>query len=86
MWAMIMKRLSRKTLHSLASDRNRTVHHRFGACFMVFVLLYFPCIATLAAIRRETGSWKYAAFSIIYNTALAWIFAFITFNIVIMFT
>lgn len=54
--------------------------------FMVFVLLYFPCIATLAAIRRETGSWKYAAFSIIYNTALAWIFAFITFNIVIMFT
>ena len=54
--------------------------------FMVFVLLYFPCIATLAAIRRETGSWKYAAFSIIYNTGLAWIFAFITFNIVIMFT
>ena len=54
--------------------------------FMVFVLLYFPCIATLAAIRRETGSWKYAAFLIIYNTGLAWIFAFITFNIVIMFT
>lgn len=54
--------------------------------FMVFVLLYFPCIATLAAIRRETGSWKYAVFSIIYNTGLAWIFAFITFNIVIMFT
>ncbi len=49
--------------------------------FMVFVLLYFPCIATLAAIRRETGSWKYPVFSMVYNTALAWIFAFITFHI-----
>lgn len=49
--------------------------------FMVFVLLYFPCIATLSAIARETGSWKYSLFSICYNTSLAWILAFITYNI-----
>ncbi|MDE6717927.1 MAG: ferrous iron transport protein B, partial [Muribaculaceae bacterium] len=53
--------------------------------FMVFVLLYFPCIATLAAITRETGEWKYAVFSAIYNTTLAWIFAFITYRIAILF-
>ena len=53
--------------------------------FMVFVLLYFPCIATLAAIARETGSWKYSLFSICYNTALAWVFAFIVFRIAILF-
>ena len=53
--------------------------------FMVFVLLYFPCIATLAAISRETGSWKYPLFSVCYNTGLAWIFAFITFRIALMF-
>lgn len=53
--------------------------------FMVFVLLYFPCIATLAAISRETGSWKYAAFSVVYNTALAWIFAYLTFFIFSLF-
>ncbi|MDE5790223.1 MAG: ferrous iron transport protein B [Muribaculaceae bacterium] len=53
--------------------------------FMVFVLLYFPCIATLAAISRETGSWKYSLFSICYNTALAWLFAFIIFRIAILF-
>ncbi len=53
--------------------------------YMVFVLLYFPCIATLAAIARETGSWKYSLFSIVYNTALAWIFAFITFKIAMLF-
>ena len=47
--------------------------------FLVFVLLYFPCIATLTAITRETGSWKYTAFTICYNTGLAWILAFLTF-------
>ncbi len=52
---------------------------------MVFVLLYFPCIATLSAIAREAGSWKYALFSVIYNTTLAWIFAFIAFRIAILF-
>lgn len=53
--------------------------------FLVFVLLYFPCIATLTAITRETGSWKYTAFSVIYNTALAWILAFVTFHIASLF-
>ncbi len=53
--------------------------------FMVFVLLYFPCIATLSAITRETGSWKYTLFSVFYNTGLAWILAFITFRIALLF-
>lgn len=53
--------------------------------FMVFVLLYFPCIATLTAIARETGSWIYALFSVIYNTGLAWVFAFLTYRIAVLF-
>lgn len=53
--------------------------------FMVFVLLYVPCIATLTAIGRETGSWKYALFSLTYNTTLAWILAFLTYRIAILF-
>lgn len=53
--------------------------------FMVFVLLYFPCIATLAAITRETESWKYAAFSAVYNTGIAWILSFIVYRIAILF-
>ncbi len=53
--------------------------------FMVFVLLYFPCIATITAIVKETGSWKYGLFSMIYNTSLAWIFAMITYHIAILF-
>lgn len=46
-------------------------------CYMIFVLLYFPCIATLVAIKQESGSWKWAVFSALYTTALAWITAFI---------
>lgn len=53
--------------------------------FMVFVLLYFPCIATISAIVRETGSWKYGLFSICYNTALAWILSFVTYRIALCF-
>lgn len=53
--------------------------------FMVFVLLYFPCIATLTAIARETGSWKYSLFSLSYNTAVAWVVSFLTYRIAILF-
>lgn len=53
--------------------------------FLVFVLLYCPCFATLTAIGRETDSWKYSVFSIIYNTAMAWIFAFATYRIALLF-
>ncbi|MGM9841933.1 MAG: nucleoside recognition domain-containing protein, partial [Candidatus Limisoma sp.] len=49
--------------------------------FMVFVLLYVPCIATITAIVKESGSWKYGAFTLIYNTAVAWVLAFIVYQI-----
>ena len=52
---------------------------------MVFVLLYFPCMATVTAIVRETGSWKYGAFSVVYNTAVAWLVAWLVYNVALMF-
>ena len=54
---------------------------RSAAAFMVFILLFFPCIATIAAIADETGSRKWALFSIIYNTAIAWIAGYIVYTI-----
>ena len=45
--------------------------------FLIFVLIYFPCVATVAAIKKESGSWKWAAFMVIYTTSLAWILAFL---------
>ena len=40
--------------------------------FMIFILLYFPCVASIAAIGKESGSWKWAIFAMIYTTFLAW--------------
>ena len=48
---------------------------------MIFVLLYFPCIATISAIAQEAGGWKWALFSVVYNTALAWVVAFAAYHI-----
>ena len=42
-------------------------------CYLLFVLLYFPCIATIAAIKNETGSWRWAVFAACYTTFVAWI-------------
>ena len=49
--------------------------------YLLFVLLYFPCIATVIAIRNETGSWSWAAFSAFYTTAIAWIISAVVYQI-----
>ncbi len=48
---------------------------------MVFVLMYVPCLGTIAVIYRETGSWRWPAFAATYTTVLAWIAAFIVYNV-----
>ena len=53
--------------------------------YMVFILLYCPCLATVIAISKETGDWRYGAFSVVYNTAVAWIAAFIVYNVAQLF-
>lgn len=52
--------------------------------FMVFVLLYFPCIATFIAIKQEGGGWKWAIFSAVYTIVLAWVTAFIVYRVGIL--
>jgi ferrous iron transport protein B len=49
--------------------------------FLMFILVYFPCIGVIATIRKESGSWKWAAFAIIYTTSLAWIISFLIYHI-----
>jgi ferrous iron transport protein B len=52
--------------------------------FMVFALLYFPCLAALAAIRKETGSWRWVALSVVYNTAVAWLVAWVVYTLAML--
>ena len=53
--------------------------------YMVFILLYFPCIATFVAIKQEGGGWKWAILTAVYTIVLAWVAAFITFNLASLF-
>ena len=49
--------------------------------YMVFVLLYFPCIATFVAIKNETGKWRWAILLCLYTILVAWICAFAAFRL-----
>ena len=53
--------------------------------FMVFVLLYFPCIATFGAMMTETGGWKWPLFSAVYTIVIAWVMAFIVYRVALLF-
>jgi ferrous iron transport protein B len=50
-------------------------------CYLLFVLLYFPCIATITAIKHETGSWKWALFAASYTTVMAWFVSAVVYQI-----
>ncbi len=49
--------------------------------YLIFILLYFPCIATIAAIRNETGSWQWALIAAFYTTAVAWLASALVYQI-----
>ena len=49
--------------------------------YLIFILLYFPCIATIAAIKNETGSWRWALFAACYTTVVAWIASALVYQI-----
>ncbi|MCK4663112.1 MAG: ferrous iron transport protein B [Bacteroidales bacterium] len=49
--------------------------------FLMFILIYFPCVAVIVAIKKESGSWKWAIFTIFYTTSLAWTVSFLVFQI-----
>ena len=52
-----------------------------GFCYLLFVLLYFPCLATIVAIKNETGSWRWAGFAAAYTTVVAWIVSVLVFQV-----
>ena len=49
--------------------------------YLIFILLYFPCVATIAAIRNETGSWRWALFAACYTTIVAWVVSALVYQI-----
>ena len=77
---------------SFSDDTERYTHLRqvmgsegitplIAYAYLIFILLYFPCIATIAAIRNETGSWRWASFAAIYTTIVAWVVSALVYQI-----
>ena len=52
-----------------------------GFSFLLFVLFYLPCVAVIAAVGRESGSWKWAGFVLLYTTAIAWVASFAVYQV-----
>ena len=66
--------------NDVQSDGSRTFSSITVISFLLFVLIYFPCIATITAIKEESGSWKWGLFSIFYSTTLAWLVSFVVYQ------
>jgi ferrous iron transport protein B len=75
------KALQDRLIASKKPDGNPVYTPLVAFGFLLFVLIYFPCIATIAAIKNESGSWKWAVFEILYTTSLAWIVSFLFYQV-----
>jgi len=73
--------LQTRLLNDVQPDGSPTFTPLVVLSLLIFVLVYFPCIATIVAIKEESGSWKWGAFSIVYTTVLAWILSLLVFQI-----
>jgi ferrous iron transport protein B len=67
----------RNSRHTEGVKKGENIFNPISAfSYLMFILLYFPCVAVVAAIRKESGTWKWAAFLVFYTTAIAWLVAF----------
>lgn len=73
--------LSKRLLTESRSDGSPAFTPLIAMSLLIFVLIYFPCIATVVAIKEESGTWKWGIFSVIYTTALAWVISFVFFQV-----
>jgi ferrous iron transport protein B len=72
----------RNEVYTYGPRKGQKVYNPLSAfSFLLFILIYFPCVAVVAAIKKESGHWKWGAFTIIYTTSLAWIVSFVFYQV-----
>lgn len=78
----VLKNKIRTHVYDSGSKKGKLVFTPLTAVsFLIFILVYFPCIAVIIAIKKESGSWKWALFTAGYTTALAWVLSFSVYQI-----
>lgn len=81
----LISKLQSQTYNSGPNAGQPVFNSVVAMSFMLFILIYFPCVGVLAAIRKESGSWKWPAFVVLYTTTLAWLVAFSYYQIASLF-
>jgi ferrous iron transport protein B len=70
-----------ETYHSGVRSGAKVFTPLAGISYLLFILIYMPCIAVIATVKKESSSWKWTAFLILYTTSLAWLLSFSVFQI-----
>jgi len=79
--ASLISKLQQQTYHSGPKKGQHVFTPLVAFSFMLFILIYFPCVAVVAAIKKESGDWRYAAFIVVYTTGLAYLASFLVYQI-----
>ena len=75
------KEIVASTIGVLYGDAGYNFSPLTAYAFLLCVLIYFPCIATIAAIKHESGSWRWAIFAACYTTLLAWVVSAVVYQV-----
>ena len=75
------KEIVASTIGVLYGDAGYNFSPLTAYAFLLFVLIYFPCIATIVAIKNESGSWRWAIFAACYTTLLAWVVSAVVYQV-----
>ncbi|NTW25626.1 MAG: ferrous iron transport protein B, partial [Lentimicrobium sp.] len=79
--ASLISKLQQQTYHSGPKKGEHVFTPLVAFSFMLFILIYFPCVAVVAAIKKESGDWRYAAFIVVYTTGLAYLASLLVYQI-----
>lgn len=66
---------------SKLKEESTAMNNLRAISFLIFILIYFPCVGVVAAVKKETGGWKWPIFMIVYTTTLAWVLSFVVFQV-----
>ncbi|KAF0200930.1 MAG: ferrous iron transport protein [Bacteroidetes bacterium] len=84
--ASLIEKLQQQTYYDGPKKGEKVFTPLVAFSFMLFILIYFPCVAVVAAIKKESGKWKWAAFIVFYTTGLAYLASLIVFQVGSLFT
>jgi ferrous iron transport protein B len=79
--ASLISKLQQQTYHNGPKKGQKVFTPLVAFSFMLFILIYFPCVAVVAAIKKESGDWRYAAFIVVYTTGLAYLASLLVYQI-----